>query len=335
MHGLAQRRITADKTRAGAVWVDEDGIDSPNHAAPPSAPMGLPGRPLCPTMTIRDAIQSAEARFKEAGIDSARLDAELLLGHLLDVPHLQVWLRQAEPLTPSQAGKWERLIARRESREPLQHITGWTAFLDLELHVNRDVLIPRPETEVLAQLAIERLAALASPARALDWGTGSGCLALSLAKAVPAARITAVDASADALRIARANAIAQGLADRIRFVEGSGFGALGESPTEFDLIVSNPPYIPTAEIQELDPEVRDHDPRLALDGGPDGLDCYRELARTALPWLRPGGPLLLECGDGQAGPVADLFRGAGWLQESIEKDLSGRDRVLIVARPRG
>jgi release factor glutamine methyltransferase len=152
---------------------------------------------------------------------------------------------------------------------------------------------------------------------------------------VPSAQITAVDASADALRIARANSIAHRLADRIRFVEGAGFGALGETLIPFNLIVSNPPYIPTAEIGELDPEVRDHDPRLALDGGPDGLDCYRELARTALPWLKPGCPLLLECGDDQTGPVADLFRSAGWLQESIEKDLSGRDRVLIVARPRG
>ena len=286
-------------------------------------------------MNIRDAIQIAETRFRTAGIESARLDAELLLGHLLEVPHLQVWMRQSESLTPSQSAKWDRMIARRESREPLQHITGWTGFLDLELHVSRDVLVPRPETEVLAQLAIGRLAACTMPARALDWGTGSGCLALSLAKAVPSARITAVDASPDAHRISRANAIAHGLADRIRFVEGHGLKALGEIPAPFDLIVSNPPYIPSVEIESLDPEVRDHDPRLALDGGPDGLDCYRELARTALPWLNPGSPLLLECGDGQTGPVADLFRSEGWQLESIEKDLSGRERVLIVARPRG
>jgi len=286
-------------------------------------------------MNVREAIQVAESRFRMAGIESARLDAELLLGHLLDVPHLEVWLRQSESLTPSQAAKWDRMIARREGREPLQHITGWTGFLDLELHVSRDVLVPRPETEVLAQLAIRRLAACPAPARALDWGTGSGCLALSLAKAVPSARITALDASSDALRIARANAIAHGLADRIRWVEGHGLGALGGIPDPFDLIVSNPPYIPSEEIEELDPEVRDHDPRLALDGGADGLECYRELARTALPWLKPGAPLLLEFGDGQSGAVADLFRGAGWIQESIEKDLSGRDRILIVARPRG
>lgn len=286
-------------------------------------------------MNVRDAIQSAERRFQAAGIESARLDAELLLGHLLDVPHLEVWLRQSESLTPSQSAKWDRMIARREGREPLQHITGWTGFLELELHVCRDVLIPRPETEILAQLAIQRLASCPVPARALDWGTGSGCLALSLAKAVPSAHVTALDASADALRIARANAIANGLADRIRFVEGHGLTSLAGNPSPFDLILSNPPYIPSAEIEDLDPEVRDHDPRLALDGGPDGLDCYRELSRTACAWLNPGAPLLLELGDGQAGAVADLFRDAGWRPESIEKDLSGKDRVLIVARPRG
>ena len=286
-------------------------------------------------MNVREAIQTAEVRLRDAGIESARLDAELLLGHLLDVPHLEVWLRQSESLTPSQCAKWDRMIARRESREPLQHITGWTAFLDLELHVCRDVLVPRPETEVLAQRAIAWLAGRSAPARALDWGTGSGCLALSLAKAVPTARITALDASPDALRIARANAIAHGLADRVRFVEGRGFAALGEETDGFDLIVSNPPYIPTVEIEGLDPEVRDHDPRLALDGGPDGLDCYRELARTAMRWLKPGCPLALELGDGQAEPVANLFESSGWRHESLEKDLSGRDRVLIVARPQG
>ena len=286
-------------------------------------------------MNLRDAIQIAETRFEMAGIESARLDAELLLGHLLDIPHLQIWMRQSESLSPSQSAKWERMIARRESREPLQHITGWTGFLDLELHVSRDVLVPRPETEVLAHLAIARLAVCNSPARALDWGTGSGCLALSLAKAVPSARIVALDASPDALRIARANAIAHGLADRIRFVEGPGLTALDGIQEPYDLIVSNPPYIPSSEIEGLSPEVRDHDPRLALDGGQDGLDFYRELACTAFPRLNPGAPLLLECGDGQTGPVSDLFRSAGWQQESIEKDLSGRERVLIVARPRG
>lgn len=289
-------------------------------------------------MTIGEAMLAGERRLLAAGIDAGRLESEMMLAQLRDEPRLKLWLQRDELLTSGQGEKFEDWLTRRASREPLQHILGWAPFLDLELHVTRDVLVPRPETEVLAQLAIQRLAGATSP-RVLDWGTGSGCLALAIAKAVPAAAVHALDLSADALRIARANATAYGLADRVRFHLGDGFAALanrnadehGRAP--FDLIVTNPPYIPAAEVETLDPEVRLHDPRLALVGGADGLDCYRRLAIEALAWLRPDGSLLAEFGDGQALALVDLFGKAGWLIEAVEKDLSGRERILIVRAP--
>lgn len=289
-------------------------------------------------MTVAEAIHAGTGRLTAAGIESARLETELMLAQLLDVPRLQVWLQREEALSPALAGKLNSWLDRRVTREPLQHLLGWAPFLDLELHVTRDVLVPRPETEVLAQLAIARLQPLAHP-RVLDWGTGSGCLALALAKAVPQAEVHALDISPDALRIARANAIGHGLADRVRFHLGDGFAALAGAPGgpassgAFDLIVTNPPYIPSAEIATLQPEVREHDPRLALDGGADGLEAYRRLAREAQAWLVPGGWLLAEFGDGQAEALAKLFAAVGWLVESVEKDLSGRERVLIVRAP--
>jgi release factor glutamine methyltransferase len=288
-------------------------------------------------MTVQDALSAAEQKLAHAQIDTARLDAELLLAHLLDVPQLRLWLKRTDALTTAQADKFDRLLARRAAREPLQHITGWTSFLGLEIHVNRDVLIPRPETEVLAQLAIEYLRRQPPPASALDWGTGSGCLALVLAAGVSRLQVIALDASADALRVARANAIAHRRAEQIQFVRSKGFLTLSDkdstrgSPLQFDAIVANPPYIASAEIARLAPEVRDHDPRLALDGGVDGLACFRELAAGAKTWLKPTGRMFLEFGDGQARALQALFASHGWEVLAVEKDLSDRERVLIVA----
>ncbi len=286
-------------------------------------------------MTIGEAILEGERQLQAAGIGSGRLETEMMLAQLRDEPRLRLWLRRDEALTPGQGEKLRDWLGRRAGREPLQHILGWAPFLEFELYVTRDVLVPRPETESLARLAIARLRELPAP-RVLDWGTGSGCLALAVAKAVPAAEVHAVDISPDALRIARANATAYRLADRIRFHKGDGFAALPNGSaggTPFDLIVTNPPYIPAAEVESLQPEVRDHDPRLALVGGDDGLECYRRLAAEAPKWLVAGGRLLAEFGDGQAAEVSGLFRQAGWSVEGVEKDLSGRDRILIVRAP--
>lgn len=198
-----------------------------------------------------------------------------------------------------------------------------------------DVLIPRPETEVLALAAIKVLKCQKDtrhPFHALDIGTGSGCLAISIAAAFPKAEVVAGDKSEAALRIARRNAQACG-ASGIRFVPMDLLAARDSDFSDLDLIVSNPPYIPSRDIAGLQIEVRDHDPRLALDGGFDGLEFYRKLSEIGLAWLRPGAWMLMEFGDGQAPALVDLFSGAGWNDISVEKDLSGRDRVLIVRTP--
>jgi release factor glutamine methyltransferase len=300
-------------------------------------------------MTVLDVIQRSAAYLAERGVDSPRLQAELLLAHVLKLPRLRLYLGFDRVLIEPELAATRELVKRRGQRVPLQHLTGSVGFLAHDIKVTGDVLVPRPETETLAQLAIGRLQQLlaAKPGaievqsawpRVLDFGTGSGCLAIALAAAVPAAEVHALDVSPAALTLARVNAAANGVADRITFYEGDGFAALGAAgslrPAPFELIVTNPPYIPSAEIATLDPEVRDHDPRLALDGGRDGLDFYRRLATEAARWLVPDAWLMAEFGDGQAPALTELFAGHGWQVESVEKDLSDRDRVLIVRPPR-
>lgn len=292
-------------------------------------------------MTILETIRRGSDYLASRGVESPRLQVELLLAHVLKLPRLKLYLQFDRVLTPLEIDQMRELVRRRGQREPLQHLTGSVSFLGLELAVNADVLIPRPETETLAQLAQARLASLRSqrrssdsPIRCLDFGTGSGCLILSLASGVPAeeAEFHAVDRSSAALTMARRNAAAQSTLPPIAFHEGDGFAVLPPG-LQFELIVSNPPYIPTAEVEALDPEVRDHDPRLALDGGADGLDFYRRLAIEGLDVQPAGGWMLLELGDGQAPAVSSLFLARGWQIESVEKDLSDKDRVLIVRRP--
>jgi release factor glutamine methyltransferase len=199
------------------------------------------------------------------------------------------------------------------------------------MKVNAHVLIPRPETEGLAERAwqfVQSCPVQDRPVAALDFGTGSGCIAIALAVHAPAARVWALDLSADALAVARANAVCHAVAERIEFVEGAGFAGLTETPP-FQLIVSNPPYIPSLEIERLAPEVRDHDPRLALDGGLDGLSVLREIAAQARGYLTPGGTLMCEFGDGQSAAVRELFEGQDWHVEAVDPDLSGRPRYLL------
>jgi release factor glutamine methyltransferase len=253
----------------------------------------------------------------------------LLLAHVLKLPRLKLYLNFERKLADAELEDVRDLVKRRGNREPLQHILGSTSFCGLEIKVNRHVLIPRPETELLAERAWQFLAARNThPPDALDFGTGSGCLAVALAVHCPGARIDALDISEAALALAHENAVAHGVADRIRFHNGDGFAAL-PSRAAFDLIVSNPPYIPSAEIETLAPEVRDHDPRIALDGGGDGLDFYRRLAAEAVRRLLPDGHLMLELGDGQAERIRELFVQHNWVVENVEADYSGRPRILI------
>ena len=281
-------------------------------------------------MTVLEAIQRSTGFLARKGVDSPRLQVELLLAHALGVPRLKLYLNFEQKLTGANLETVRELVRRRGNREPLQHIIGSTSFCGFEIKVNRHVLVPRPETEMLAERAWQLLAAHTPlPGAALDFGTGSGCLAIALAAQCPGAQVHAADISEEALRVARENAALNNLSDKIQFHCGDGFAALPRG-LPFDLIVSNPPYVPSAEIESLAPEVRDHDPRLALDGGADGLDCYRRLAAEAANHLRPAGRIMLESGDGQAEPIRQLFVQHKWVVECVEADYTGRPRILTL-----
>jgi len=296
-----------------------------------------PPKPGCfPDMTVLEAIQKSTEFLAKRGVEPPRLQAELLLAHVLKLPRMKLYLNFERVLTVPETDALRELVRRRGTREPLQHITGSVSFCGYEMTVNRAVLVPRPETELLAEAGWQMLTGLNRPATALDWCTGSGCLAIALAAKHPAVQVTATDLSPEALAVAEKNAAANGVAERIRFLAGDGFAALAQvaepEGRQFDLIVTNPPYIPSAEIAELEPEVREFDPRLALDGGGDGLDFYRRLAVEAGEYLRPDGRLMAEFGDGQAPAVKKMLEDEKWIVEAVRADYSQRDRFLIARR---
>jgi release factor glutamine methyltransferase len=283
-------------------------------------------------VTVLEVIRRGSEYLAGKGVDSPRLNAEELLAHLLNLPRLQLYLNFERSLTPAELEGLRTVLKRRGRREPLQHILGTVSFCGLQLAVGPQALVPRPETELLAEEAVRYLRSLsAHAARVLDFGTGSGCLAITVAVQVPAASLVALDLSAEALDLARRNAAHHQLGSRICFVGGDGFAALPPDGG-FDLIVSNPPYIPSPEIPRLQPEVRDFDPHLALDGGPDGLGFYRRLAQEAPAWLLPAGRLMVELGDDQAAAVTHEFSRQNWIVEPVIQDYSHRPRVLVAHR---
>ena len=277
-------------------------------------------------VTVREAITRYEPSLHAAGIESARVDTEWLLVHLLGLSRSELQLETERILTLSEQEQLQRLIEQRGQRIPLQHLLGEVDFRGLRLQVDGRALVPRPETEFLAEVAIGILSKEVAP-RALDVGTGSGCLAISIAVACPCARIDALDISADALVLARKNTVRHQVTERILYMEGDGRESLPGGP--YHIIISNPPYIPTGDLLGLQPEVRDHDPRLALDGGPDGLEFFRALAVNSAASLCPSGQLLLEVGDGQASAVGELFTNCDWRIELILEDLAGIPRIVI------
>jgi release factor glutamine methyltransferase len=283
-------------------------------------------------VTVLEVIRRSTEFLARKGVESPRLQTELLLAHWLRLPRMKLYLNFERALTESELGGFREWIQRRGQREPLQHVVGSTSFCGLEIAVSRQALIPRPETELLAERGWEFLKRHSIPdgqaPTALDFGTGSGCLAIALAHKCPAAQVTAVDISAEALDLARQNAARHGVLERIRFLHGDGLGAAPEG-TRFDLIISNPPYVPSGEIDRLEPEVRDYDPRLALNGGTDGLDYFRRMAAEALPKLAPDGKLMVEFGDGQGEVLREIFRQQKWVVEALVEDYNQRLRILI------
>ncbi len=277
------------------------------------------------TLALQQAYKEGAALLEKAGVPGAAQDAWLLLSYVTGLSRAFYYGHPQKMLLPEEAERYFACIEKRSARIPLQHITGEQEFMGYSFLVNEHVLIPRQDTELLAEEARRRL----SPGDSLlDVCTGSGCLAVSLMKLVPGIRGTACDISAEALSVARENARRQQV--DVEFRQGDLF-----SPIEgrFDVIVSNPPYIPTGEIEGLMEEVRRFEPMLALDGSEDGLYFYRRLSAEAPDFLRDGGWLLVEIGCDQGRAVAELFEEAGFCEVNCKKDLAGLDRVVTGRRP--
>jgi len=283
--------------------------------------------------TVDTALAAASAVLSSSGVPTPDVDAELLLAHVLDLGRGVVRARSVtrSAISDADAAAYAVLVGRRAAREPLQHITGTAAFRSMQLHVGPGVFVPRPETEGVAQHAIDALRASpdAEPV-AVDLGTGSGAIALAMATEVPRASVVAVELSPEAAVWTRRNIDAVG-AVNVRLVEGDLAHALPELDGAVSVVASNPPYIPVGMVPR-DPEVRLHDPALALYGGADGLDVVRDLSATALRLLRPDGVLVVEHGEEQGGAIRDLLDADGWRSTATHPDLTGRDRTTTAVR---
>jgi len=276
-------------------------------------------RPRAPEVTVEQALRSVTGRLAAAGCETPRVDAELLLAHVLGTTRSGVHADRRRELGREEAAELEQLVARRERREPLAYVLGEWGFRRLTLAVDSRVLVPRPETEIVVERCLARLSGRPAP-RVLDVGTGSGAIALAIADEHRGAVVTGTDASAGALEVARTNAARTGL--DVGLVEHDFFTGLPEGP--WDLVVSNPPYVRSGDVGSLQPEVRDWEPRTALlaEGATEAV------AEGALAVLRPGGALVLETADGDAGRVAALLRALGYADVTVTPDLTGTDRVV-------
>ena len=282
-------------------------------------------------MRIIDLINTASEHLLEKGFDNSRLEVERMLGAVLGLSRIDLYMKFDRPLTDGERDGFRKFYRRRLSHEPLQHILGTAEFRDITVKTDRRALIPRPETELLVETAVEFLRGREHPSAA-DIGTGSGVIALSMAYEIPEAHIVAVDISAGALALAGENARLLGLEKRVTFLEGDVLDALGGCGP-FDVIVSNPPYVSTAAIPGLQTEVRDYDPVIALDGGPDGLKHIRTLVEGAHEYLKPGGLLVIECGDNHAADIESIAGAErAWAECTMICDYAGVDRIVRIER---
>lgn len=283
--------------------------------------------------SIEETVRLVAQFFKLAGIEDALVDARILIGHALRLDRAQLLSQSDRLLEAREINAISALAARRVKREPVSRILGHREFWDLDLYVSPDVLVPRPETETVIEAALDlvvRTGRRQEKLRVLDIGTGTGALLLALLRELPNAVGTGTDLSEAAIAVARGNAERNKLSDRAQFVV-CNFADSVEGP--FDLIVSNPPYIPHAEIATLMPEVRDYDPGMALDGGTDGLNAYRAIARDVGRLLAAGGQLIVELGIGQESSVAALFVQSGLMVTPARPDLAGIPRALVAHFP--
>lgn len=282
-------------------------------------------------MTIHDLVQGARDRFMNAGISAnlATLDAEVLARQVLGWDRARFLADRNEKASSIFLLQYEPLVARRERREPVSYILGTREFWGLPFEVGPDVLIPRPETEFIVEETIALTGKESSPL-IVDVGTGSGCIAIALAREIPGARVIATDVSKYALEVARRNALTHGVANRITFVETSFLDGVAETA---DVIVSNPPYVPAVSQPALTPEVRDYEPAVAVFGGEDGLDGLRSVVEGAAQRLKPGGWLVMEFGCGQDDDVTDLVKGVDGIDVvKIRHDLQDIPRTVVCRR---
>jgi len=278
---------------------------------------------LAETWTVLKILRWTADYLAQKGVENGRREAELLLCATLDLDRVGLYLNYDRPLVAAELGAFRERVGRRARREPLQHILGRTEFWSLPFVVTPAVLIPRGDTETLVEEALKRAA---EPCSILDIGTGSGAIAIALAHELPEAQVVAIDVSAEALAVASGNARLNGVETRVSFLQAD-MGNLPGGP--YDLIVSNPPYIPEEEVASLMPEVRDFEPHLALVGGRDGLDCFRRLLPAVAAGLKSGGWLLLEVGCGQAPSVLNILAASGNFQDLFSApDISGIERVV-------
>jgi release factor glutamine methyltransferase len=275
--------------------------------------------------TMLAVIQWTTEHFQKKGMDNPRLEAEVLLAHLLGIDRMGLYLNYATPLSEGERTAYREMIQRRAAGEPIAYIVGYKEFWSMRFAVSPECLIPRPETEHLVEEAVRTGKELQPPLRALEIGHGCGAVAIALAKELDEAQIVATDISPGARSLAQENAEAHGVGGRIQFVLGDLYPP-GEEP--FNLICSNPPYIPTAEILQLASEVRDYEPLTALDGGEDGLRFFRQIAQGAPDFLAEGGWLLLEMGKGQDPQVAAILQERGFTHIDLIPDYAGVTRVI-------
>ena len=281
-------------------------------------------------ITVLEVVQKTTDFLAAKGVESARLNAELLIGHALGLKRMQLYLQFERVLVEAELEKIRPLVKRRSQREPLQYIVGETEWAGIRLKVDRRALIPRPETELLVELVVERLAE--PPLRILDLGTGTGAIALALAKRYESAAVTAVDTSEDALALAAENARLLGLNDRVHFKKSSWYDALTVDES-YDVIVSNPPYLTADETAAAEPEVRAHEPVAALTAANEGLADLRVIIAGGLRFLKPGGLLALETGIAQHAELMRLLTAAGFDSVESRRDLTDRDRFVLARRP--
>ena len=285
--------------------------------------------------TLQKILNSIADHLKKGGVDSPRLSAELLLSYVLGMKRIELYARADTPISKQQIQHLDELTKRAGQHEPIAYLTGKTEFYSLALNVTRDCMIPRPETELLVERAIEFLRTSSGTQWVCDLCTGSGCIAVAIAKNCPAARIIATDISADAIKVAAQNVKAYQLDEQVKLVSGDMFEAVKviSGGQQFDLIVCNPPYVSAAEYEALPKNVRDYEPKSALFAGSDGLDICRRIITEAGDFLKPEGALMLEIGYAQGPAVTELLQQAGAFSEiKIQKDLRHNDRLAIARR---